>query len=128
MDGHEPVRHGDETAARLSPKSCDDLFDIGLAMDGGREWLHAEFYRGSFHGLHIDLRIWGRLRIEHHGDPRYAGRDLLKQIQPLAADRRLEIDEAGDVATGTRQALDQASADRIRYSRKHDRNCLRLAL
>src|SRR5262245_43860178 len=51
-----------------------------------------------------------------------AGRDLLKQLQPFAADVPLERDEAGRVAARPRQAIDKAGADRIADTREHRRH------
>ena len=49
-------------------------------------------------------------------------RDLAQQFKPLAADRGLEIGEAGDVAAGPREACDQAARDRVAVSHEHDRH------
>lgn len=44
---------------------------------------------------------------------RHVRRYLLQQLQPLAAHRRLEIGEPGDVASRTREARGETCADRI---------------
>src|SRR5436190_15611801 len=52
----------------------------------------------------------------------HAGSDLLKQLQPFAADVPFERDEAGRVAARPRQAIDKAGADRIADTREHRRH------
>jgi hypothetical protein len=39
----------------------------------------------------------GRVGVEHDCGPFEPGRDLRKQLKPLASQRRLEVGEAGDV-------------------------------
>src|SRR5208282_3871308 len=56
------------------------------------------------------------------------GRDLREQFQPLARHCRFLRDEAGDVSSGSRQALYEALFDRLTDQHKHDRNRLCLAL
>jgi hypothetical protein len=63
--------------------------------------------------------------VEHGGDPRNARRDLLEQLQPLAAHRGFQIEETGDVAARPGQARDEAVADRIRNRRHNDGNGVR---
>jgi len=53
-------------------------------------------------------------------NPRHAGRDLLEQFQPFRADAVFEQDEPGGIAAWPRQAIDEASADRIGGVREHD--------
>ena len=45
----------------------------------------------------------------------------MHQLKPFAAQRSLEIDEAGDVAARTYQVRDESTADRIGHARKHNR-------
>jgi hypothetical protein len=53
---------------------------------------------------------------------RDAGRDLFEQFHPFPAHAVFEIGETGGVASRPRQALDEASADRIGDIHKHDRD------
>src|SRR5262249_33980987 len=55
-------------------------------------------------------------------DARDVWSDIFHQFKPLAGHRWLEIREAGEIATWSRQALDHASVDRVtdlyKYSRR----------
>ena len=55
-------------------------------------------------------------------DPAQVGRGLLEHPQPLAAYRRLEILEAGDVATRSRQTADKTAGDWVGDLGEHDRD------
>ena len=52
-------------------------------------------------------------RVAKHRDPGHTWRDLFQQFQPFSAEGVFRSHEAGDVAARLRQALDEASADRI---------------
>jgi hypothetical protein len=67
-------------------------------------------------------------RIEHECSVRYAGRDLLEQLQPFACHRGFEIDETGEVTSGLRQACDEAGAYRVDDDHEYDRDCPGLPL
>ena len=54
------------------------------------------------------------------------GGDLLEQLQPLARHRRLGQDESGDAAPRSRQARDEAAADRIGNDCENDWDGARL--
>ena len=51
----------------------------------------------------------------------YSWIDLLEQLQPFAADRCLEIGEAGNIASRPCMRLHEAGSDRLRDADKHDR-------
>jgi hypothetical protein len=53
--------------------------------------------------------------------PPHSGRDLPEELYPFASQRRLGEHEPSNIATGPRQAGDEAEADRIRHKREHDR-------
>ena len=53
---------------------------------------------------------------------RHAWRDLLEQLQPFPAHVVFGSHETGGVAAGPRQAVDEASGDRITGDREHDRH------
>src|SRR5262249_9672661 len=59
----------------------------------------------------------------HTGEP---GDSFLKQLQPLPAELRGDIAEAGDVAAGTREARDEPGPERIGADRHHNRNRMSL--
>ena len=58
--------------------------------------------------------------IAKHRRSRHARRDLFEQLQPFPAHAVFELHETGDVAARPRQAVDEASADRI----AHDGNTI----
>ena len=51
--------------------------------------------------------------------------DFMQKFKPLAADLRLKSAKAGDVASGTSQALHETCANRIGHDDKHHRNSMR---
>ena len=61
-------------------------------------------------------------RVEHHRDFRHARRYLLEQFEPLSADSRLQVAEAGHVTAGTREVRDDVLANRIGHDGKDNRN------
>jgi hypothetical protein len=63
---------------------------------------------------------YGRIPKDRHS--RHVGRDLFKQFQPFSAIAVFETREPGGVSARPRQAVDEASADRIGDRRKNDRN------
>src|ERR1700738_2345611 len=66
------------------------------------------------------IRGWGRRWIEHDGDTRDSGCDLLEKLEPLSSQRWLKIAEPSDVTAGLRQAADEAQW--VGHSYKHNRN------
>src|SRR5262249_23965030 len=63
----------------------------------------------------------GYTRIPNDCRARHSRRYLLQQFHPFPTDTVLEHKKAGDVATRSRQAVDEASPDRIRDDHKHSR-------
>src|SRR5262245_20069190 len=58
--------------------------------------------------------------IADDGDPRHSWRNLLELLQPFCAQTVFKTDKACDVTTWPRQAIDEASADRIDNVREHN--------
>src|SRR5579862_1225470 len=65
--------------------------------------------------------VGGDFCVEEHQRSRHTGRELLKSLQPFAADLGLESGEARQVAARVRQALDKPAADRVADLRKDGR-------
>ena len=89
-------------------------------MDGCGNRRDAVGAGGGFERLLVKRHIGRGRRVEHQrgaGDP---WPDLLEYLNPLAAQRRLDVDEPGDVAAGTRQAFDESAPDRIGNDEEHD--------
>jgi hypothetical protein len=93
---------------------------LGQVANGGCDRLHAEGRSRGFKVIQVSFEIRGCFRIEQGSGPRDARRNLLEQLQPLAAHRGFKIDESGDVATRSLQARDEAAADRIDKVPKND--------
>jgi hypothetical protein len=74
------------------------------------------------------FKKWPGVRIEHGRGPVNARRNLLKQLQPFAPDRKLKGEEPGDVAARPREARDKARADRIGNVHEKDGDGARLFL
>jgi hypothetical protein len=64
------------------------------------------------------------LNFTHDTDARDLRRDLPEQLQPLGAQAKFELGEAGGVGPRPRHALDEAGADRIDSLSHHDRHCV----
>ena len=96
------VWHDDESAAGLGADCDKGLLDLrGTANNGGGRF-DAERARRGLEWLPIVLGIGRSLWIENDRSVGSAGRDFFEQLDPFATERRLDIDEASDVATGVR--------------------------
>src|SRR5262249_11732104 len=83
---------------------------VAAAASAERKWSH----------------IGSRARIEQEPNPPDARRDVIENLYPFAAQRRLVGDEAGDRAAGVRQACDKATADRIGHVDENNGDCAAL--
>ena len=120
MNRSECVRQDDEAAGRPLCQVADRLLDVGIVANSPRDRRDGEGGSGGFERTNVVAGLRRRLRVEHRGDAGDAGRHLLEQLDPFAAQRRLDIDEAGDVAARTRQALNETAADRIGDHHEYD--------
>src|SRR4029079_16759730 len=66
----------------------------------------------------------GYRRVAKNRHAGYAGRDLLQQFEPFAAQTVVELNKAGGVASRLRQTVDEPGSDRIGDIHEHDRNRL----
>jgi len=103
----------DETAIRLTCERIDRRLDLDSVAHGSRDELDPHPRRGGLDLAQLSglCRIVRMLQRQHPGR---AGRDLLENLQPFAADRKFKTGESGGVAARTRQARDQSGADRIK--------------
>ena len=106
------MRHDDQTAIRLAGKRGDYGLDLDAGMDVDGSHLDPKRRRHRL-GRAQQRDISGRVRTEEHGHPAQVGRGLLEHPQPLAAHRRAEVLETGDIATRPRNAGDKTAADRV---------------
>src|SRR5215475_8964503 len=118
MGGLEGIRHCDQATIRLACLRGKDGLELQRIVERRSNRLHAEGRSGGFERAEVIFEVWRCGRVEQEGDPVYARRNLLEQLQPLAAQRSFKIDETGDVAAWPRQARNEASADRIGTLRK----------
>src|SRR5437588_7799416 len=107
------VANHHKAAIWLACMCGNDGFELGNVVNRCRDSLHCEGRSGGFKGVQEIFGVRRRCRVEQEGDPGDERRDLLEQLQPLAGHRALKSDETGGVAVWSRQARDEAAADRI---------------
>src|SRR5262245_7807248 len=121
MDRRQPARGYDQSAVWRARKYRDGLLD--LLGDANVDWayVYPDRWRGGLNDG--ELADPGRqIGIAKHRRPRHIGRDLLEQLQPFRAQLVFELHEAGCVAAGPRQAVDEATTDRVGDIHEHDRH------
>ena len=121
MNVRRPARCHDQTAIGGARERRDGALDLVGVAHVDRVHLHPERRR---HGLDDgELAGAGGLDgIPKDGYSRHTRRDLFEQLQPFPADAVFKREETGRVATGPRQAIDVAGADRIGDDREYDRH------
>ena len=106
----------DEAAIRVLRECRDGTLDLTSVPHVNRTQLHTNRRRDS-------LDSGGRNgRIAKNRHSRYAGGDLLEQLQSFPAHRIFVDCKTGDVTARPCQALNITSTNRIDDSRKHYRN------
>src|SRR5215472_13309232 len=126
MDIHESIRHYDKRAIWLVSFGGKSLFEFRKVVNRKRFRLKSEGGSGILEWIQINLRIWGRRRIEYHRDLPNARRNLLQQLQPFGCNCRLHNHETSCVASRPRQGLDKAAGDWIGDNYKDRRNSVLL--
>ena len=106
------ARCHDQAAIRGASEGRDRALDLAGVAHIDRAHLHPERRRHRLDRAEL-ARPGGYSSVANDPHPRHAGRDLLEQLQPLAAQAVLERDEAGGVAARPRQAVDEAGTDRV---------------
>src|SRR6516225_9854667 len=102
----------DQTSILGAPERRNGALDFASVAHVYRVHLYFERRRHSLHGGKLALsRALGSIPKNRHA--RHARRDLLEQLQPLRGQAVFTIHETGNVAARPRQAIDQASSDRI---------------
>ena len=125
----EGVRHHDKACVRPVAEARDDALDVGGSVHGGGQSARPQGSRCRLERLQVIGEIGRGLRIEHErgaGDARGTMSLSISIHLPLSDD--FDVDEARDVAAGTRQAGDESAPDRVGNDDEHDRNRLGLAL
>src|SRR4029077_20491317 len=120
MGNREAIRHDDKATIRFACQCGNDGLDLGPVANRCCGRLHSKGGSSSFKEFQVIFGICRRFRVEQERDPVDVRRNLLEQLQPLAAQRGLDSGETGDVAARPRQRRDEAAADRIRNAREND--------
>src|SRR6185436_20386186 len=87
-------------------------------LDGAQ--LHAERRRHGLDGTHL-AHLEEASRVANDRRSGDAWRDFFEQLQPFPAEAVFDYAEPGRIATGTRQACDEAGTDRINNLHEHNR-------
>src|SRR5918997_224293 len=95
----ESVRTDNEAASRFAPKCRNRTFDFPDIVNGSCNRLHPERTGSNLVERSHKIRSAPRRRhgIEHDRDPLHPWDGPLQQLQPLAADLRIESAEARDI-------------------------------
>ena len=123
----ECIRQNDEAAARFARQCGEDRFDFVFAMNRSSAHLNAGRGTGRLDRRHVELHGGRRCRIEQNRHAHGVWRNLLQQLDPFAALRRIVDREAGKVSTRSREVRGETAGNRISDIHEHDRNGLRLA-
>src|SRR5262245_30490386 len=121
MKNRQRASGHDKPAVWAPREGCDRTLNLARVghVDG------ADLHRGGGrHGLNggPHAKPGGDGGIANDGRSRYVWRDLLEHFKPFGANAVIVRGEARDVATRSRQAIDEARADRINDEHKHDRH------
>src|SRR6185437_13370289 len=116
MRDGECIRHHHDTAGRLT--RGNQAFNFVHVANGCVTRFNTKRHRGGFKGAPEGSDEGCRSRVEHQVDAADARRDLLQQLDPLAAQRTYDRCEAGGVAAGLREARDVATTTGSATSRK----------
>ena len=112
MDGHEGAEL--DEARLLGAKSGNRGLNLGIAAYRHGDRLDRQRSGGGLErGQEIFSAAGRGIGIEHERGTFDAGRDLLQQTEPLAAHGGIDVCKSRNVATGARQAGDEARAYRV---------------
>src|SRR5262245_28225650 len=119
MDDRPCARRRNQAAIGRTRKRRDCAFNFTCLTRADRGQLQSERRCSCLDCA--ELASSGRnIGIANDGDPRHSWRNLLEQLQPFCAQTVFKTDKACDVTTWPRQAIDEASADRIDNVREHN--------
>ena len=116
------VRHDNDAGCSFTTELRHDSFNFRRAVNRGLDRLYRECRRSGSERIQVIFSKGCGLRIEQDRHARDVWRDFADQFDPFAAQRRLHINEAGDVAAGIWQARHEAAANGIRHGRKDNRD------
>src|SRR5262245_3885896 len=119
MDRRQPARGYDQSAVWRARKYRDGLLDLLGHANVDWAYVYPDRWRGGLNDGEL-ADAGSQRRISQHCGARDARGDLLQQLRPFRTETVFELHKAGDVAARPCQARDQAGADRIGGSRKHN--------
>jgi hypothetical protein len=105
----EGIGADDRTASRSKPRQ--DRFEFRGIGDRIDIDLDSHLAGHSLRRFVVEMSVRPGLGAENEGDAFGLWRDLGQQREPFRADRSFQISEAGDVAAGVRQALNETLID-----------------
>src|SRR6516225_2113717 len=126
MRNVETVRQTDHAASRLARQGGDSFFDPRVVVNRSKRHGHPERRAGGLDRAAEECDRRRSIRVENDGDPGDTRRDLLQQFEPFSHQRRVKGAEPGDIAAGSREALNKALSDGIGHPYENDWYCARL--
>jgi len=118
------ARFGSDQAAagRRACEGVDGLLNLNRCLDRQSDRPNRKCGGDSLRGRNeIHPPAGSQLWIVQNTNVGDGGRNLFKQFDPLAGERRLqEIGKAGEIAARTRKALDEAASNWIGDHREYD--------
>src|SRR5262249_37592441 len=112
-------RH-DEAAIREPRERGNGTLDLAGIAHVDRAYLHSERWRRGLDRAELaSPGRYGGISQERHS--LYAGRDLLEQLQPFAAEAVFIQHKTGSVAARPGEGFDKASAHRVGDQHEHNR-------
>jgi hypothetical protein len=120
---NERIRVADQAVSAGCGKPADDGIDVARVLEFELNGLDAERGGGRQERLQVLGAAAGRDRpVEQVAHLRHPGHGFFQQFDPLASERGHRVGEPRHVATGPRQVLDEAVADRIGDDSKDNRH------
>jgi hypothetical protein len=127
MAAKEQIISDDECADVLLGQARERSLDVLVRFSGEHDQSNAELGRRSLKFIHLRFHA-GIARIDERADRSRARYQVAQQGELLAAQRRSEQADAGDVAARPAQARNESCRDGIGRAHEHDRRRLRCRL
>ena len=122
MNGRERIQCHNEAAVRIARKLGDHPFNVSVILHGSREDPHRKGRCAGFDRIQKERPVArSGLGIKDHGNSLDVRRNVLENLQPFSAHRKLEIREAGYVAARVRQIPDITVSHGVGDGNENDR-------
>src|SRR5262249_28285657 len=112
MSQRRTARQHNQAAIAGACECRDRALDLAGLARVDRSQFYPKRRRHRLDRAHL-TELRGRSRVADHRRSRRAGRDFFEQLQPFSADAIFEHGEPGRIATGARQAFNEAGTDRV---------------